>query len=48
MLTSPKFNRHSVLPDPTTLPATLKPDSKDNYRASRLIAIWIEARATKA
>jgi hypothetical protein len=26
----------------------LEPDSKDNYRASRLIAIWIEARATKA
>ena len=26
----------------------LEPDSKDNSRARRLIAIWIEARATKA
>src|SRR5208283_4487042 len=24
----------------------LEPDSKDNYRASRLIAIWIDARTT--
>jgi hypothetical protein len=27
---------------------THETDSKDNYRASRLIATWIEARAAKA
>ena len=26
----------------------LEPDSKDNYRASRLIAIWMQARVTNA
>jgi hypothetical protein len=30
------------------VPALLEPESKDNYRASRLSAIWIEARAMKA
>ena len=26
----------------------LEPDSKDNYRASRLTAIWMQANVTKA
>jgi hypothetical protein len=26
----------------------LEPDSKDNYRASRLTAIWMQASVTKA
>ncbi len=28
--------------------AELEPDSKDNYRASRLTAIWMQASVTKA
>ncbi len=28
--------------------ANLEPDSKDNYRASRLTAIWMQASVTKA
>jgi hypothetical protein len=28
--------------------ASLEPDSKDNYRASRLTAIWMQANVTKA
>src|ERR1700730_9249638 len=34
---------------PSGFPAHgLEPDSKDNYRASRLTAIWMQANVTKA
>jgi hypothetical protein len=35
--------------EPTSeLAKDLEPDSKDNYRASRLTAIWMQANVTKA
>ena len=43
-----KAGREHRVPLSSPAIALLEPDSKDNYRASRLTAIWMQANVTKA